>query len=207
MARKVFQIGFNRCATQPLSDFFRKNGLSSLHWERGELAIKVAAAIERGANPLADVPDVNLYSDMTYCDYTVCLEPFRQFEYIFRHYPDAYYVLNTRNCRDWIRSRKELHQGNFIERMISVLGVDSEEEVISRWIRDWYHHHHSVVEFFSHQKTARFLIFDIDRASANELVDFLSPEFPGLNPRKFGNYDRTRVGRNGHRERGAPVAP
>ena len=35
---KIFQIGFNKCATVSLHKFFESNGLKSIHWDKGRLA-------------------------------------------------------------------------------------------------------------------------------------------------------------------------
>ena len=37
---KIFQIGFNRCGTGSLYNFFKENGFISIHWDSGEIAKK-----------------------------------------------------------------------------------------------------------------------------------------------------------------------
>lgn len=36
--KKIFQIGFNKVGTVSLHEFFLKNGISSVHWDRGNLS-------------------------------------------------------------------------------------------------------------------------------------------------------------------------
>jgi hypothetical protein len=187
---RIFQIGFNRCGTQALSTFFRLNGIACSHWGGGAVALKFDEDRQAQRQPFTESRRVVAYTDMVYCDHKVCIEPFKDFSYIYQYYPEAYYILNTRHCEDWLRSRQR-HRG-FVERMISVLGVRGEREVLNYWRVDWYRHHANVFDFFSRRPTARLLVFDIDRDRADALVAFLKPDFPELSADRFGHVDKTR---------------
>ena len=38
---RVFQIGFNKCGTRSLFKFFKKNGIESIHYDKGNIAISM----------------------------------------------------------------------------------------------------------------------------------------------------------------------
>ena len=101
---RIFQIGFNKCGTTTLHRFFRDNGINSIHWENGEIAVNFHARSSRGEDPFADYPDVAAFTDMIKVRGSL-LEPYKSFEEIYRWYPDSYFILNTRNASDWIESR------------------------------------------------------------------------------------------------------
>jgi hypothetical protein len=43
--KRIFLIGFNRCATTSFHRFFNANGLKSVHWDSGRLAQRFYANI------------------------------------------------------------------------------------------------------------------------------------------------------------------
>lgn len=95
---KVFSIGFNKTGTSSLHQFYLRCGLRSLH----DVRWPVTTWLSSGKNMLADF---DAYSDGEHCN-------FRQLKLWF---PSSVIVLNTRNERDWLRSRVKhvLRMGNF----------------------------------------------------------------------------------------------
>ena len=50
---KVFQIGFNKCGTTSLHQFFQRSGLRSVHWDGGYLAPRMEDNIRAGRRAIA----------------------------------------------------------------------------------------------------------------------------------------------------------
>ncbi|RXF67222.1 sulfotransferase [Hansschlegelia zhihuaiae] len=186
----ILQIGFNRCATQSQARFFQDNDIPTLHWEKGKIALQFFDDMKEGRAPFSKTPEAVAYLDMIHVDYSVCLEPYKEFEYLYKHHPNAYFIMNTRHCEDWLRSRSQ-HRA-FIARMKDVLGVGRDEDVINYWRIDWYDHHAKVLRFFSQHNDARLLLFDIDRHDGKELADFLAPDFPDIDSSLYGHTDVTK---------------
>ena len=62
---RIFQIGFNKCGTRSLYTLFEKNGIESVHYDKGQ----IAGSIYRHHNnnePLIDIryKDVTFFADM-----------------------------------------------------------------------------------------------------------------------------------------------
>lgn len=171
---KIFQIGFNKCATRALSYMFKENGYLRADWEQGRLAQSIAKAMESGQKPLSDYPDVTIFSDMEYVKAgRPILEGYRQFEYIDRHYPEALFILNTRSCEAWLRSRCNHGNGVYLENYRRHYGYDTPEEVIDRWRREWHRHHLDVLGYFSDSRRHRLFVLDIDKPDFEAFQKFL----------------------------------
>ena len=109
--KKIVQIGLNKCGTTSLHKFFLRNGIPSVHWDEGKLAKCLYERYSRGEDPLIDYPKITFFSDLE-CVLRdrKLVEAYKLFKYIYNWYPDAYYILNTRNVGAWLRSRSR-HEG------------------------------------------------------------------------------------------------
>jgi len=190
--KRIIQIGFNRCGTRTLHGFFLRNGISSVHWERGRIAKQFYARKAAGEDPFTDYNGSLLrlrrhtvaLTDMQFLDGKVLLEPFKDYEYIHRFYPDAYYILNTRDRESWVRSRILHGAGNFLRRYQSYLGGAGVDEVCDVWRRDWDDHHTKARAFFR-DSGARFLDFNIETDDVATICEFLSPDFGELDSSEY----------------------
>ena len=65
---KIFQIGFNRCGTNSIFQFFGSHCLDRLrclHWEQGDLALTMLLNMKEGRPPLkGKYEDFDVYTDM-----------------------------------------------------------------------------------------------------------------------------------------------
>jgi len=183
---RIFQIGFNKCGTTSLHRFFLDNGIRSLHWEGGQLAERIASRMSCNEDPVADYRDVVAFTDMIKLTNDVLLEPYKSFQYLHRWYPDAYFILNTRHVDDWIRSRV---QHGFLARYRSVLGLADDPAVRRYWRAEWYVHHGVVLEYFR-ARSARLLVYDIERDRPDAICRFLEP-VAALDPSLFSRRNRT----------------
>jgi len=192
---KIFQIGFNRCGTSSLYHFFRKNGLKAIHWGRGSLAAGIEAAHIDGKPLLTYIQGFDVYCDMefmredhagewiserpfaklftTYSEQKISIPiyAFERFKELDKQYPGSRFILNKRNPKNWIHSRKNfLNSGYFF----CIHGDDfhqNQQELDECWMNHWNSHHNAVLEYFS-ERTESLLEFDIEVDSPDKLVNF-----------------------------------
>ena len=101
----IFQIGFNRCGTVSFNRFLRNSRILSQHWLQGALATHIAARINAGQDPIMDFPRAIGFTDMIALGPKLPIEPYKRFDYLHRWYPNALFILNTRDRENWIASR------------------------------------------------------------------------------------------------------
>lgn len=178
---RIFQIGFHRCGTTSLHGFFLRNGIPSVHWDERRLALRFAARMARGEDPVADYPETIAFTDMMSIGPERIIEPYKQFDYIRRHHPDAYFLLNTRDRERWIESRLN-HIFPLAEQYAAILGIPV-ADVPDYWRGEWEGHHARVRAAFA--GSDRFLEFDIEKDDPARLVEWLAPDFPGLDARHY----------------------
>lgn len=186
---RIFQIGFNRCGTTTLALFLRENGISASHWRGGKIARQFFRAKNKNQRPFMADPVTTAYTDMIHVDERRAMDAALEFEYIYKHYPDSYYILNTRRREDWIRSR--MGHSDTRDKFAALLGTDDDETIAAHWRQTWDQHHEKVQGFFGARPEAKFLVFDIDRHGGAEVAAFLAPDFPGVDAAHYGHFNRT----------------
>lgn len=120
--KRIFVIGPNKCATGSLHEFFNKNGLSSVHWDDGNLAKRMLTNISCGLDPIAGYEEYNCFLDFYLSTEDIFISPLLIREHIVKKYPKAIYILNTRNFESWDNSRNRHDNGSFAKRMNECLG-------------------------------------------------------------------------------------
>lgn len=169
---KIFQIGFNRCGTKTLHMFFLKNGLSSVHWDKGRLAVTMYQNVLAGRRLLAGYEQYTCFTDMENAlTGRIYFEGYKLYPQLLRASPDAYFILNTRDMERWIQSRLKHEGGRYKERHKSIWRVSTDEALAKIWRREWRRHHADVTEYF--EGHPRFMVFDIEADDPQALVDFL----------------------------------
>ena len=100
---KIFQIGFNKCGTRTIHRYLTRNGVSSVHWDAGRLAKRMYANLAEGRELLAGYEEFDAFTDMEYLDEfgTTYLEGYKLYPYLAAQYPNAVFILNTRNREAW----------------------------------------------------------------------------------------------------------
>lgn len=186
---KVFQIGFNKCGTRSISRFFNQNGVRTAHWCEGKIALDLEAAQRGGHSPLKPWPRATVFCDMEYIDYEVHIQAFREVAYLDRCFPDARFILNTRNVDDWLASRSRHGRGLYMQKAMALLGTNSPDKVREHWYMDWNSHHKTVHDYFFDQPD-KLLVFDIDCETVDTLVSFFSDQFT-LDPAKWVHVGKT----------------
>ena len=166
--RKVFIIGFNKCGTRSINAFFHRHGFATIHWRRGDLARAMARNVEDRQDPLKGFEKYDVFSDMIAVSDDKIIDMSMKFKYIYKYHPEAFYILNTRNCEDWLESRAR--HGRFLEITRRVQGLARPEDVIAAWRRDWYRHHLHVTDFFrGPEREKQFFIWNIDNPQFDRL--------------------------------------
>lgn len=188
---RIFLVGFNKCGTTSFHDFFRANGIASVHWRGNSLAMTMHRHRLSGHRPLLDgLEQWTAYTDLiclpgspwgrSNSDGQPLIEACTYFRELHRDYPDALFVLNTRDPFDWIRSRLRHDQGRFAAAYQSALaadGIRTTEQLCQRWLRDWHAHHSAVLEYFHQHAPQQLLVFHLEHTPQQELIRFLAPHF------------------------------
>lgn len=190
MSRKIFVIGPNKCGTTSLHDFFLRNGLKSIHWGGGtsstNIALRMQTNLDRGSPLLSGMEGYDCFTDINFFQDNHYL-PFSQSRLteMYREYPDAYYILNTRPTDQWLLSR--LRHTDLAERCMKSLNTD-----ISGLIQTWTHEKETFERVAPQVlKGAKLLIFDITRNTGHDLKAFLSPHFT-LRTTQLNRLNRTK---------------
>lgn len=171
--KKIFQIGFNKCGTGSLHKFLLKNNINSVHFKRGEIARTIFKNYNSGEPLLTGLDDYQAFTDMEWvtheCELSVGTDLYKE---LYQEYPDAVFILNTRNIDKWLKSRISHNGGSYLSRYRSILDLPK-DNIIEHW-RERYLKHISDVElFFSDNKDANFIHWKIDDCENHQLADFL----------------------------------
>jgi hypothetical protein len=160
---KIFQIGFNRCGTASIHHYLVANGVRSVHQDEGRLVQRMFANLANGDDLLAGYEEFDAFTDMEFLDSSgTYLEGYKLFPYLAAQYPDAVFILNTREREAWIRSR--LAHGrkiSYAQRAMRHYNVNTIDALTDLWRADWERHHHRVTEFFA-GKNYRFFVLRIE---------------------------------------------
>lgn len=167
---KVFQIGFNKCATRTLAQFFEVNGYPSVHYLGGRLAKNIQSSKSEGVKPLTRWKEKVFFSDMELVEPSGVIEGYREFAYLDLWYPDAQFILNVRNKDDWLLSRLRHEAGDYLLRYMRAYGDTNPITTLQRWSESWDVHLSDVRAYFA-DNTDRLLEFDIDKDGPQKIVD------------------------------------
>jgi hypothetical protein len=194
----IFQIGFNKCGTTSLHNFFKKNNYRSYHWENGKIAKTIEKNLKskdilEGCNKNSVFCDIEDADNLIFCQF--------YFKHFFDQHKNSKFILNIRDKDKWIASR--LNHGNFNDKrrwkfgeynlrayakdmMIRygrILNIDFTQDqdsncsngpelLIKIWSAQWDSHIKDVKEFFKGGRANNLLIFDIEKDNINKLINF-----------------------------------
>ncbi|WP_425052277.1 hypothetical protein [Psychromarinibacter sp. S121] len=182
---RLFQIGLNNCADLALYELFTASGVkalrgSGIEWQdtpraldRRNAQIMIHRNIRAGRHALEGLDGFDAFFDMEFVVNGGAIENFRQFPLLAEDYPDAKFLLNTRDKQDWLRDRAQYRDGLYLELAKERTGM-SDRGVLNMWADDFHRHHDMVCTHFANQP-GRLLEFDIDRTPIRELKRFVSP--------------------------------
>ena len=178
---RVFQIGFNRCATEALHQFMLANGVPSVHWNGGFVALRVMANICRNLPPTQGYGGTLAFFDMEWVTDDMIVEAFKAFPCLYAVHPDAVFILNTRSRDAWIESRLAHAGGGYARSYQAAIGAPSKEALARYWADDWERHHFRVRNFFS--RRGRLVEFNVETDGPEKLAAAM-PEF-NLDPSRY----------------------
>ena len=174
MPSKVFQIGFNKCGTRTVHRFLELNGFRAVHWDRGHLARRMYRNLTDGETLLKGYEHFETFSDMEHVTAGFAFEGYKLFPRLADEFPDALFLLNTRDREDWIQSRFNHRDGAYARQWKALVGAPDDASLADYWRADWERHHERVTTFFA-RRNQRFLTFDISRDSP----ELIARCFPG----------------------------
>ena len=179
---RVFQIGFNKCATSSLHEFFRANGFASLHWEQKlwfgrtrNVCLEGMANIRANRKVFHGMDKYVYYGDLEYVSSEQIDYLYEKFDRIDRDYPGSKFILNTRNVDEWIASRKAhvllREQVSYLDRSLAFYQC-TEDELDARWREHFEQHVRTVRDYFA-DSPDRLLEFRLGENTGQDVVDFL----------------------------------
>ena len=186
---RIFVIGFNRCGTTSLHEFFEAAGRRPVHRDHGRLAVVMERNVAAGRRVIAGYEDYDVYSDL----YCACVhgvyEANRHFRLLAEQEPDARFILNVRDVDRWVRSRRYWREMGMARVAPDYDGpcdpprcemeltlahrrhwsLESDEEVYDHWRAQWHAHRAAVT---AELPPGRLLVFDIERDDPRNLCRF-----------------------------------
>lgn len=180
---KVFFIGFNKTATTAFHHLFLNNSYKSFHHserlgkQRKYLGNIIKKNLEKRRNALTGADTFDCYSEMLYVSGDMYYDGIHDFKILDRQYPNSYFILQTRNEDDWIKSRLN-HKStglSFQERCKTALNISNDSKLERYW-RDKRNSHYNLV--YDHfRNSSKFLVFDIDKDDIIKLKNFLIKDY------------------------------
>ena len=172
---RFFQIGFSKCGTTAIAEFFNRCGIPCVHYDRGRLALRMRENLAARRPPLEGYD--HRYRAFTNMDLNApddFFDAFREYDALERAYPEARFILNTRPAEHWIRStmaHRARRMGRAGARRHYKLrfGTADPGEVAARLRAERKAHHRNVRDAIPPE---RLLVFDIESDPPERLCDF-----------------------------------
>lgn len=193
---KIFQLGFNKCGSQTIHNFFCVNGIRCLHYgdKNGSIARKIHANYLAGEALIGPEYDQFYgFFDMEdpYAEPPIYIAPLL-FKQLDQQHPGSYFILNTRTKVNWLSSRcAHTDQTNGIK-YLDVLCQRyklSPAKLIARWSQEWDDHHAAVLEYFK-DRPQDLLVYNIETDQPQKICDFFADRF-NLDPKLFSHLNKT----------------
>lgn len=196
---KFFQIGFSKCGTKTLVDFFRNNYVAAVHHEGGYLATMMDHNYQQGL-PLVPAGYDQYYGffDMERLyDLPLISIPKQYFKELDKQYPGSKFILNVRNKDAWLKSKARHPAYHHNMRWLDLHAKffnKTKQEVLQMWSEEWDEHYSAVLEYFK-DRPDDLLVFDIEKDKPEKICEFFKDYFrldPKLYEHKNKSEDRER---------------
>ena len=171
--RRVVQIGFNKTGTSSLGKFFAQNGYEIIGSRKADQVWSNLQA----SKPAFDGLNFDLAQDLENHSKTIYI--INYFKNIYEAYPDYLYILTTRSCEKWIKSRLRHHGGRYVRRAMKHTGIDDLDQLCNHWRAEFYQYHLEVTHFFEHKRN--FYVHSLETIDVPSLVMFLGNDFEFTN--------------------------
>lgn len=170
---KIFIIGFNKTGTRSLHNFFQKNQIKSIHWDRGRIARRIKNNYNNNIPLLNEYNEYIVFSDME--DYKkLNYAHIDYYQELYRQYPNSKFILNIRDVENWIKSRNNHLNGFYTKELCSLYKLNK-NELNDLWRKIYFKHMNDVLNFFEN-KPSSLLIFNIEKDNIQKVIEFL-PEY------------------------------
>jgi len=166
LKNKIFQIGFNKCGTASIFHYMKSNNYKAIHWDNGKISTTMQDNYRQGKPLLTGYEDYQVFTDMEHRepDKSAFYAYQKYFKELDKQYPEATFILNTRNIDKWIASRIK-HPG-YLEKTMIATGLDK-ESVINIWRQHFVEHVDDVKSYFLGKNN--LITFDLDNDSQEKL--------------------------------------
>lgn len=193
---KVFQIGFSKCGTVTLANFFSSNGIPTIHHGSDGILPLTMYQNHQQNRPLIS-PEFNQYYVFTDLDLlqhepqiSIGMQLFKELD---KQYPDSKFILNTRDKTAWLKSRSRQtvapDRKTLLQITAQMHGI-STDEVLNRWSQEWDDHHRAVQEYFK-DRPNDLLVFNIETDDPEKIVSFFKDYFI-LDKRLYTHQNRSK---------------
>ena len=166
----VIQLGFNKTGTSSLGKLFKSNNYSV---GSVRLAKQIKQNIDKNIAPYTGLETIDLFQDVE--NHNKGIYIYEYFEFIFENYPQAYYILTTRSCESWIKSRMLHKKGNYARIALEHKGISDLNELRNIWRNEFYEYHLKVNTFFGNRKN--FFTLSLENINYNSLQKFLKRDY------------------------------
>jgi hypothetical protein len=151
----IFQIGFNRCATQAINNAFEILGLKTIHHSfkpshvcpRQYLAILMYNNLKHSPKKKIiqhELADYECFTDMEYVFQDNNLAFYTFFKEMEEQNIGSTFVMNIRSCESWILSRIKLGKKEDTDIYFKEITLDK----LKSWVEHYFNHSHKVREYF-----------------------------------------------------------
>lgn len=165
---KIFFIGFNKTATTSLHFYFKQHNISSIHYKNNKHHIlNVMLYNIKNKTPILTNLHYNIFLDFLNDDN---LELYKK---IYMEHPNAKYVLQIRDKKQWILSRLNFMNGNYVKFLNK---KNNKNLSIPQYIKMWsqlYDKHIKDVQYFF-KDLSNLYVYNIDTDNLSNLLKFLN---------------------------------
>ena len=159
---RIFLIGHNKCGTRSFHKLLRRNGYSSIHYDKGRLAKAIQTNFTFSRPLLEGVDEYIGYTDMELCGEFYA---YRLFPLLDLQYPGSCFVYNTRDVNRWVESRLHHRNGKYARTYLQRMQRAFEDSSLTlddlrrHWVEAWMRHDADLQRYFSGR--TNFFRFDI----------------------------------------------
>ena len=145
----VFAIGFDTCGGHLLAGAFEKLGHTVVRGTHEPIAEDILVSRALRQRPFRDWPEARVFVDLWGAHQPTypLLEGFRAYKWLHAQFPDAIFLLNTRELDVWLAARRVTRSGSVIRghQRATLLGGDA---LLAHWAEDWQAYHAEVRTHF-----------------------------------------------------------
>ncbi len=177
----IFQIGFNRCATQAINSALEKVGLKTIHHNfqpsrvcpREYLAILMYNNLRHTTSKKIlqyELEDYQCFLDMEYNFQNTSLAFYTFFKEMEEQNIGSSFIMNIRSCESWILSRLKLGKLKNANTYFRDITLDK----LKSWVEHYFEHCFHVREYFIRNdkvvKRSKFYILPLEEKTITELL-------------------------------------